>query len=241
MTRVSRRKLLTTTAVAFGTGCLSRSSSDSTTVQRSSPGESTTTKTTPANGPTTETAPPTATGNATTQTTSHGEPATETPPPTTSAESHTQTTARCGELYEISVSVTVTTPEIFELSVATETVPYGGRLTTTLENTTETEQFSGNRSRVDIQRAENGSWESVLYTDECPVWRDIPVRHAPGEGFEWNVDIGPGVDFADRIDPSFRACEAIKPGTYRFVYWGVTRQPQRTNYALSAQFRLEPR
>lgn len=171
---------------------------------------------------------------------SHGEPATETPPPTTSGETPTQTIGRCGELYEASVPVTITTPEIFELSVVTETVPYGGRLTVTLQNTTETGQLSGIKSRIDIQQKESKSWESVLYTDEYPVWRDIAVPHAPGEGFEWNVDIGPGIDFADRIDPSFQACEAVEPGMYRFVYWGITRQPQRTNYALSAQFRLGP-
>ncbi|MEZ3144822.1 hypothetical protein [Halobaculum sp. MBLA0143] len=111
----------------------------------------------------------------------------------------------------------------------------------TLENTTETDQLSGTKSRCDIQKREKGSWDSVLYTDEYPVWRDIPVRHAPGEGFEWNVDIGPGIDFADRIDPSFQECERIEPGTYRFVYWGITRQPQGTNYALAVQFRLGER
>ena len=166
--------------------------------------------------------------------------ATETPPTTTSGESGTQTIARCGELYNASVPVTATTSEIFELSILTETVPYGGQLTVTLENTTETDQFTGIKSRLDIRRRKEASWESVLYTDEYPVWRDIPVRHAPGEGFEWNVDIGPGIDFADRIDPSFQACEAVDPGVYCFLYWGITRQPQRTNYALGAQFRLEP-
>lgn len=239
MTRLSRRRLLTTAAIALGTGCLSRSSA-STTTQQTDSTESTTTATAPPNRSTTETAPPTATRDSTTQTTSPTDSATETPPTTTSGESRTQTVSRCGELYDASVPVTATTSEIFELSILTETVPYGGQLTVTLENTTETDQFTGIKSRLDIRRKERESWESVLYTDEYPVWRDIPVRHAPGEGFEWNVDIGPGIDFADRIDPSFQACEAVEPGVYRFLYWGITRQPQGTNYALGAQFRLEP-
>lgn len=240
MTRLSRRRLLTTAAVALSTGCLGRLSGDSTAVQQTSSSEPTATETTSADRPTSETASPTPTHESTARTTPPSGSATETPP-TPSGGSPTRTIERCGELYEASVPVTVTTSEIFELSTTTEVVPYGGQLTVTLENTTETDQLSGTKSRCDIQKREKGSWDSVLYTDEYPVWRDIPVRHAPGEGFEWNVDIGPGIDFADRIDPSFQECERIEPGTYRFVYWGITRQPQGTNYALAVQFRLGER
>lgn len=241
MTRVPRRELLTTITAVLGTGCLNRPSGDSTTVQQTTSTESTTTRVAPTDRLTNETAPPTATHKSATRTKSSSESETETPPPAAPGESPTQTIERCGRLYYASVPVTITTSEVFELSTATEVVPYSRQLTVTLKNITQTDQLSGIKGKIDIQQKETGSWKSVLYTDEYPVWSDIPVRHPPGKGFEWNINIGPGLDFADRIDPSFQACEAVEPGVYRFVYWGITRQPQRTNYALSVQFRLEER
>jgi len=225
-----RRQLLTTAAVALTTGCLSRSSGDPTTTRQTSSGEPTTTATKPPSESETQTVSPTAPPS---------ESATETVPQTESDEATTQSTVECDGRVQVSVSVTPTTSETFELSTTTETVPYGGQLAVTLENTSEKRQTSGVRSKIDIQRRDGDSWESILYRDERVVWYDLAVRHAPGEGFEWNVEIGPGVDFAESTNPSFQACEGADLGMYRFVYWGIGGRSDGGRRALSTQFRLE--
>lgn len=168
-----------------------------------------------------------------------GDP-TSTASATSSETTGMQPTDNCDGWNPIEVPVEVVSPKKFELSVATERVSYGDRLTVTLENTTEKEESTGNRSKLDIQVKSEGEWESVLYAEGTPIWNDLGIPHAPGEGFEWNIELGPGVKFAKETNPPLQACDDVVPGTYRFVYWGVSRDVgQNREASLVAQFRLE--
>jgi len=149
-------------------------------------------------------------------------------------------TADCDKTTPVSVPIAVVDSETFDLSVAVSSVPDGNRVVVTLENTSRRAALTGNRGKFDVQTTVDDSWESVVQRPEDRYWTDEAIRHAPGEGFEWRLGLGPGVTLDDDTHPSYVVCEPLDPGTYRFVYWGVIGETDAgRERAVATQFRLE--
>ncbi|ERH13429.1 MAG: hypothetical protein J07HB67_02468 [halophilic archaeon J07HB67] len=146
--------------------------------------------------------------------------------------------SNCDETVPVSIPVTVVDSETFDLSVSPGSS--GGRVVVTLENTSQQVALTGNRGKFDLQTAVDDSWESVVERPDGEYWTDEAITHAPGEGFEWRLGLGPGLTLDDETRPSYVVCEPLDPGVYRFVYWGVIGETDDgRERAVATQFCLE--
>jgi len=113
---------------------------------------------------------------------------------------------------------------VFDLSVSSDSVPLGGQLTVRLENVGNTPQtteeaVTGIKNKYIIERRTGDGWQSVFWEAdrETAVWNDEGIRHAPGEGFTWDLTVT-----RSGLEQGFyHVCEPLTAGTYRFVYFGM--------------------
>lgn len=135
----------------------------------------------------------------------------------------------------------------FVLALNKEHYATGEELVAELRNATDEEQTSGNKTKFDIQYRGDAGWQTIFGTPDGqrPAWTDEGIIHQPGDGFTWQFPLTrDGVSNAVATGPSYHACQPIKPGLYRFVYWGITTEKERnedfeTDYALGATFTIE--
>lgn len=149
--------------------------------------------------------------------------------------------ARCAEAerYTIADEVLQDSLDGFTLSVDPTEVQRGDTITVDLTNETDETGVTGNRHKFTIHRRHDGAWESVFTEGEHTGWNAVGIMHEPGEGFTWELTVSEdGFAAAEnRLEP----CAAVRPGTYRFVYWGVGGEKERETdyeqeYGLGAEF-----
>lgn len=156
----------------------------------------------------------------------------------THTTTQTQMRPDCEETTLVSIPIVIIDSETFNLSVSS--VSDDNRVVVTLENTSRQTALTGNRGKFDLQTAVDDSWESVVQRPEDQYWTDEAIQHPPGEGFEWQLTLGPGVTLNDDTRPSYVACEPLEPGEYRFVYWGLIGETDDDRErAVAAQFRIK--
>jgi hypothetical protein len=106
----------------------------------------------------------------------------------------------------------------------------GGEVTVRLRNETDEERHTRNRRKYAIQHLDD-EWRHVLWTSEGG-WDDEAVAHAPGEGYTWTFSL----DRESRSRDRYTVCTAVRPGRYRFVYFGVIDAGDEGDHALVAEF-----
>lgn len=111
----------------------------------------------------------------------------------------------------------------FELRLVETPGAVGDRLVVELRNATGAEATTGNRYKYVVQRRAADSWEPVQRVDADGSWTDdLAGPHPPGEGFRWEFTFSKeGLSREHDDNADYRVCEALSPGTYRFVYWGL--------------------
>lgn len=132
----------------------------------------------------------------------------------------------------------------FELQLDSEIYSKGDTLIAKFRNVTNQKQAAGNRHKYDVQfRGPNG-WHTIIGVseDEGFAWTDEGYLIQPGNGWTWRLTLTEtGIWDGEHHGHSYRACQPLKPGTYRFVYWGITTEQEReedfeTDYALGVAF-----
>lgn len=110
----------------------------------------------------------------------------------------------------------------FALSLETAPATVGDEMALSLVNETDEQALSGNRYKYAIQRGTGDGWRSVVHIPDRAVWTNEGVRHDPGEGFEWSLELSAsGLERDVETHPDFHVCEELDAGTYRFVYFGL--------------------
>lgn len=135
----------------------------------------------------------------------------------------------------------------FKLRVDREEYAKGDELTAELRNVTESEQGAGNKHKYDIQYRATDGWHTIFGTpaNESFAWTDEGYLIQPGDGWTWRFTLTQaGLSEGEDSGQSYHACQPVKPGTYRFVFWGVTTEQEReegfeTDYALGVPFKVE--
>lgn len=135
----------------------------------------------------------------------------------------------------------------FELRLDSESYAVGDELTVKLRNVTGGKRGTGNKDKYDLQHHGPDGWHTIFGTpaDEEFGWTDEGILHPPGNGFTWRFTITrDGLSGGGRTGSGYHVCEPITPGTYRFVYWGITIEREdgagvETNYALGIPFRVQ--
>lgn len=126
----------------------------------------------------------------------------------------------------------------FGLTLSKESVRRGGTITARVWNVTLGEQTAGNKTLFDIQRRTTDGWQSIFRIEDA-VWTAEAPIHLPREGFTWTVRLTRhGLTRIHDGGPNYFVCEPLSTGTYRFVFFGVTKEGARaqTNYALGEAF-----
>ena len=129
----------------------------------------------------------------------------------------------------------------FTLTASENAVVPGNPMTFRLENTTEAGRVTGNKRKHDIQRRVDGEWRSIYWV-KSEMYNALGVHQPPGNGFQWTFTVSrDGLEQSRQSNTSYSVCDAIVPGDYRFVYWGVSRHEEResdyeTEYAVGARF-----
>lgn len=94
----------------------------------------------------------------------------------------------------------------------------GETLGVSLRNEGESLIRTKGRDRFDIQAKNGSNWESIL----CASGADSGEVHLdPGASFEWELELSTAKLVADAPELTVNVDE-IRPGTYRFVYCGLT-------------------
>lgn len=135
----------------------------------------------------------------------------------------------------------------FELRLDRDVYARGAELTVRLRNVAEGERTSGVAAKYDLQYRAADGWHTILGTDAdgAVVIPDLGILHEPGEGFTWRFPLTrAGVSRETDRGPTYHACQPVRAGTYRFVYWGIVTEREReedfaTEYALGVAFDVE--
>lgn len=132
----------------------------------------------------------------------------------------------------------------FELRLDRSTYARGETLVVELRNVTDSRQSTGIAGKYDVQHRGEDGWHTVFGgpADRPLAWTDEGVLHPPGGGFTWRFALTrEGLSGGVAGGPDYRVCEPLRPGDYRFVYWGLTSEREReegfeTDYALGVPF-----
>ena len=130
----------------------------------------------------------------------------------------------------------------FDLLLSTARVTRGEAFTVELRNVTAETRTTGIRAKYDVQSLGDDGWHSVFGTASDVAFVDLAYAHEPGEGFRWDLVFSEsGLAIEDDGSPGYVVCSSLDPGRYRFVYWGITTERERTenyetDYAIGAPF-----
>lgn len=133
----------------------------------------------------------------------------------------------------------------FDLALDGETYEHGDELVAELRNVTDEEQMTGVKQMFDIQYQDGAGWHTIfdLPDNQDPIWPLVGLSHPPGDGFTWRLTLTQASLSDGEIESaeSYHVCQPLKPGQYRFVYWGITTEQEReedfeTDYALGEPF-----
>lgn len=100
---------------------------------------------------------------------------------------------------------------------------YGETATVTLTNVSDEPVETDNRAKYNLQVYTEDGWQDVRVKDEDGhfEYTDEAVEHAPGEGFEWSVDLTEAGIVDGTYHDDARVCPDLQSGRYRFAYFGV--------------------
>ena len=129
----------------------------------------------------------------------------------------------------------------FNLTINQRTIALGDTLTVSLQNVTNTTLTTGNRRKYDIQYRDSSGWHTIFGVKDNYVWNDIGVEHEPGQGFTWQFPVTRDGLATIAENNAYGVCAPLQPGTYRFVYWGISteregKEDYETDYALGVSF-----
>lgn len=113
---------------------------------------------------------------------------------------------------------------------------YGDMLAVRLTNVTDRLVYTGNRAKYTLQTHTGDGWQDVRVAPEDAHfgYTDEAVSHAPGDGFEWRVELTESGLVEDTFHDGAEVCPDLETGRYRFAFFGVAGDG-----AVAASFDLE--
>ncbi|WP_089816181.1 hypothetical protein [Halomicrobium zhouii] len=118
------------------------------------------------------------------------------------------------------------------MSLDTRSIALGETLVAHVSNVTDEPRETAVKEKYDVQYQAETGWHSIFGTEmEQPLYNDLAYRHEPGEGFTWELR------FTKEGLAGYHVCDSLDPGTYRFVYWGITAEKlENRGYAIGMPF-----
>ena len=126
------------------------------------------------------------------------------------------------------------------MSLDTRSIALGDTLTAHVLNVTDEPQETGVKKKYDIQYQGESGWHSIFGTKMDQVfYNDLAYRHGLGEGLTWELPFTPDglTGSSENTAAKYYVCDTLKPGTYRFVYWGITSEKlENRGYGIGRPF-----
>jgi hypothetical protein len=147
----------------------------------------------------------------------------------------------CGSYTAVDPKWTVSSNRYFDgfkIEIANREISIGDTVTVSITNTSGEERTTGVKQKYDIQRKSGEAWRSIFgVVRERPIYSDKGITHQPGEGFQWEFEFSSeGLSEEDSSEPTYKVCNSLRNGEYRFVYWGVPSKRGETNEAIAVRF-----
>lgn len=81
----------------------------------------------------------------------------------------------------------------------------------------------GNHGKYNVEVRAADGWTEVRGADEGPFeYTDEAIAHPPGDTYAWEFELTESGLVADENQPGdLRVCPDLRPGRYRFVFWGA--------------------
>ncbi|NLV14002.1 hypothetical protein [Haloarcula argentinensis] len=129
----------------------------------------------------------------------------------------------------------------FNLTADQREIAFGDTLTVSLRNVTNSTQTTGDRGKFDVQYQGSDGWQTIFGSKNDLAWNLIGIKHKPAQGFSWQFPFTQDGLSNIRNSDVFAVCASLTPGTYRFIYWGITtdreeQEDNKTDYALGVPF-----
>lgn len=105
----------------------------------------------------------------------------------------------------------------FHLSAEPNSLGLGDKITVQLEYTGDKSGETSVKDLYIIQRRNNGKWNDLFCVKEGPMWTAQAIIHSQESGgFQWEFEAS-----KDGFSKNYPVCTPVRPGEYRFVYWGM--------------------
>lgn len=141
----------------------------------------------------------------------------------------------------------------FELIAEPNRVSLGENISFTLRWVTDDgaePPVTGNSVQFTVEYNTGCGWQSIYHKHEQMSWTSVGISKGeeaspPLTWFDWSFTLTQqGMEQSSEYNPSYTVCNPLQPGSYRFVYWGVSPPQEEesnweTEYAIGTKFHVE--
>ena len=112
---------------------------------------------------------------------------------------------------------------------------YGDTLNASLTNVADSPVETGNSARYNLQVRTEDGWQDVRVIDSTAAFEytDEAVSHAPGEGFEWSIELTEEGIIESSVQSDAEVCPDLQSGRHRLAYFGLENGAVAVGFDLS--------
>ena len=113
---------------------------------------------------------------------------------------------------------------------------YGDTLNASLTNVADGAVETGNSAKYNLQVRTEEGWQDVRVVESTAAFEytDEAVSHAPGEGFEWSIELTEEGIIESSVQSDAEVCPDLQSGRHRLAYFGVEDGAVAVGFDLSA-------
>lgn len=132
----------------------------------------------------------------------------------------------------------VTYDEYGDFTIRTDSNQYsiGDEMVAQLTNVSDEKAYTGTKEQYDIQKKYGDEWVSIYWSDGFS-WVFTGTPHSPGDGFKWELLLNDDDLQVGSEGHALKPCGPLKPGHYRFVFFGVNIDDRNQN-GLASRFKI---
>jgi len=112
---------------------------------------------------------------------------------------------------------------------------YGDTLNASLTNVADGPVETGNSARYNLQVRTEDGWQDVRVVDSTAgfEYTDEAASHAPGEGFEWSIELTEEGIIESSVQSDAEVCPDLQSGRHRLAYFGLEEGAVAVGFDLS--------
>jgi hypothetical protein len=108
----------------------------------------------------------------------------------------------------------------FSLRVDGDSFEYGETARVSLRYTWPGSATIGNREKYNLETLTEAGWQELRSAAGLVTLTDLGFEKFTGQGWTWDIELTES-GMEDATEADVTVCTALRPGRYRFVYWGL--------------------